>query len=80
MSASSNDLTTVHASPDDLLHIARQCYDERRYHIVYSSCWAGHIKIAILNTKNDDTDTGCGFPIEHVLAAYTVDEGWRDLI
>ena len=67
------------ASSNNLLHIARQCYDEQRYDIVYSYCWAGHIKTAILNSK-DGHSKGCGFPIEHILAVHTVDEGWRDLI
>ena len=68
------------ASSNDLLNAAKQCYAEQRYDIVYSSCWAGHIKVAMLNTKDGHLKGCCGFPIEHVLAVYTVDDGWRDLI
>lgn len=67
------------ASSNNLLHIAKQCLAQKQFVIVYSYCWAGSIKTAILNTK-DGHSKGCGFPIEHVLAVYTVDDGWRDLI
>ena len=67
------------ALSNNLLHTAKQCYIDRRYSVVYSSCWAGHIKTVILNTK-DGHAKGGGFPIEHVLAVYTVDEGWREMI
>lgn len=64
---------------DNLLHIAKQCYVDQQYAVVYSSCWAGHIKTAVLNTKDGHSEGG-GFPIEHVLAVYTVDDGWQETI
>ena len=68
------------ALSNDLSHIARQRLAQKQFVIVYSSCWAGHIKTTILNSSDGSLKGCCGFPIEHVLAAHTVDEGWRDLI